>query len=298
MFKWIILTNLFCLLPGMTFSNDNTNIIELPDSLGEWKISSIKFHTPENLWDYIDGGAELFLSYGFSKVQTVNYSAEDQPDILVDIFDMRSAPDAFGVFSYSRYDDDQEYGQGSQHSGGLIIFWKDRYYISILAHPQTGESAAAIDRLARLIDREIGTTGPLPPELELLPEKDLDPHSIRYFHHYVWLNSLHFISHENILNIDDHTPAVMAKYQTGTVKSIVLIVSYPDTISAIASYRLFRRKFTGEAENRIFLKGGEDRWTGSVRSAKTVAIVLKAPDEEQCIRLLNTVEENIKNHTP
>ena len=63
---------------------DRLKFPDLPGTHMTWQISERSFYTPENLWDYIDGGAELFLSYGFTAAQTVRYSAEGQHDIIVE----------------------------------------------------------------------------------------------------------------------------------------------------------------------------------------------------------------------
>jgi hypothetical protein len=33
----------------------------LPDSIDDWKLESDKYYNPETLYDYIDGGAELYI---------------------------------------------------------------------------------------------------------------------------------------------------------------------------------------------------------------------------------------------
>ena len=113
----------------------------LPDRIEGWAIhEEDKVYGRDNLYDYIDGGAELYLSYAFQKVINRIYTAPDQPDILVDIFDMGSSRNAYGVFSHAREVEDSTFGQGSQHTSGLLLFWKDRYYISIMAIPETEAS--------------------------------------------------------------------------------------------------------------------------------------------------------------
>ena len=98
----------------------------------------------DNLYDYINGGAELYLSYGFNKVINRTYLRPEQPDIVVDLFDMGTSQNAYGVFSHSMETVDAAYGQGSQYSEGLLLFWKDRYYVSIMSYPETTESKKAL----------------------------------------------------------------------------------------------------------------------------------------------------------
>ena len=60
----------------------------LPDMVEGWNITEEDhIYDRENLYAYINGGAELYLSYGFKQVVNRMYSVPDQPDILLDIFD-------------------------------------------------------------------------------------------------------------------------------------------------------------------------------------------------------------------
>ncbi len=98
----------------------------LPDSIDGWEVvSEDQFHNRKSLYEYINGGAELYLSYGFSRLISRIYSKPEQPDILVDFFDMRTSRSAYGVFSYSVETVERNFGQGSQQTEGALLFWKD-----------------------------------------------------------------------------------------------------------------------------------------------------------------------------
>ena len=75
----------------------------LPDTIAGWKKADPpNLYTPGNLSTYIDGGAELYISYNFKNALSMKYMDSADNEIDVDIFDMGSAPDAFGVFAHSR----------------------------------------------------------------------------------------------------------------------------------------------------------------------------------------------------
>jgi hypothetical protein len=215
----------------------------LPDTIQGWMVEEKNQYYRDNLYDYIDGGAELYLSYGFMEMVNFTYNRKDQPSLIVDIFDMGSSENAYGVFTYSCETVDSTYGQGSQYSPGLLLFWKDRYYISILASPETSESRETVFRLASVVDNKIPQEGPLPRIISLLPSEGLLDASIRYFKHHIWLNSYYFISDQNIFHIDSTTDAVLAKYRDG---SLLLLIIYPDTAAATAAYQNFTAGFMPE----------------------------------------------------
>lgn len=94
-------------------------------------------YTKENLYEYVNGHAEYFISAGFKGLAVGDYIKEDsdvtRPDAVVDIYDMGSGIQAFGVLS------DESGGNLSELNNGLtgfrtpsgVGFVKGRYYIRI-----------------------------------------------------------------------------------------------------------------------------------------------------------------------
>jgi hypothetical protein len=266
----------------------------LPEEIDGWKSGAVRTFTGETLYDYIDGGAELFLSFGFSKVINRIYTREGQPDIIVDIFYMNTPYDAYGVFSHSVGKVDREFGQGSQTPEGAIIFWKNKFYISILAGPETTESKAAINKIALALDSVIPLGPENPPVVNYLPLRGIVEGSTRYFRHYIWLNSSGFISNENILNIDQNTQCVSAQYTYRQEKAVMLAAEYPDEEKAIAATEKFIENYNPALKNSPVLKTKENTWIGLQRTGKLFAVVFNSTSEFMCRGLLNEISTTYK----
>ena len=264
----------------------------LPDRVQGWRASGQdKTFDRDNLFDYIDGGAELYLSYGFRRLTSRVYEKNDPPEIIVDVFDMGRPEDAFGVFTHSRETVDDSFGQGSQYTEGLLLFWKDRYYVSILASPETKESREACFELARLISGAIPGTGRLPGVVALLPEESLARETIRYFHHYVWLNSHYFIADENILNIDESTDALLAKYGDAGHRSILLLVQYATVGDAKAGQNEFEGHYLPDKSENGVVQIEDRTWAGCRLDGRLLTVVLAAPTEEAARALMEAVRK-------
>jgi hypothetical protein len=256
---------------------------KLPEAIGGFKNTGAAApHTPGNLSDYIDGGAELYLSYNFKNAVSQKYKGAASDEITVDIFEMGSSFDAFGVFAHSRETADRTIGQGSEYAAGLLTFWKDRYYVSILAYPETPAKKEIVLSLGRTIADAIPRQGALPPVLALLPPSGLAPETVRYFHHYIWLNSFQFVSNDNVLDIGPDTPAALGTYKNGTARLFLLVVQYPTTARADAASTRFRKAIlAGAAGDLRETKGPKgSRWTGLQRRGDVVAVVLNAPSAD------------------
>jgi hypothetical protein len=252
----------------------------LPGQINGWTISEEASYNRETLFEYINGGAELYLSYDFARMDNRTYVRDDQPDIVVDVFDMRHSFNAFGVFSHAREQVDDTYGQGSQYTEGLLLFWKGRYFVSILGSPETPDVRNTIHELARRIDEAIHETGPLPELLEVLPPEGLIEESVRYFSHHIWLNSHYYIADENILGIDPDNRAVLAAYREGDKRVFVLTVRYADGEAAAAASASFTAHYLPERTGDAAVRIEDGSWSGCRTDGDLLVAVFNAPTEK------------------
>jgi len=277
----------------VTMANASSQLSSLlPSEVNGWKaISNDSIYNSTTLYNYIDGGAELYLSYGFKEVINRTYRKQGQPDMVVDIFDMANSRNAFGVFTQSMERMDKSFGQGAQVSKGMVLFWKDRYYVSIVAHPESDESKKALATLASLIDGSIAKEGPLPVIIDLLPEQSLVRESIRYFRHYAWLNAHYFIADHNLLHIDDTTEAVLAKYGEGPRRSLLLLVEYPQAPKAKQAYGDFVKSYMPNMSAQGAVQIEDGSWTACRLSGNLFMAVFNAPQSEDAVQLMAAAEK-------
>lgn len=252
----------------------------LPKEFEGWKKAEKPvIYTKDTLYDYIDGGAELYIAYKFKELLAVKYEKGEDAEIVVDFFDMGNSYDAFGIFSHGREEENEDLGQGAEYTSGLLTFWKDRYYVSILSYPESEEKKQIILKLGRMLAEAIDGIGEIPPLVSAVPQKNLILESIRYFHHPVVLNSLYYIADENILQMDDDVQAVLATYKVGESTFYLLLCQYPDEQRAQRANESFLTHYLPDAEEGMAeLPDGE--WTGCRLEGKALAIVFGSPSRE------------------
>ena len=279
---------LAAVVPLMSQSIHDINAA-LPAEISGWKTAGTAVpYQPDTLYKYINGGAELFISYNFRQLLAQKYTKDGESEITVDVFDMGDSYNAYGVFANSCETSGTEVGQGCEYSSGLLNFWQDRYYVSILAYPETPAKRELVFQLADRLSKAIAVRGPLPPLLARLPQTGLIPDSTRYFHHYIWLNSQFFISNQNILGIDDTVQAVLAKYRHPSGAFFLLLLQYPDEAAAAAAAAAWSKQFQGGKSEEITARG-DGRFSGCRRSGGLLALVLNAPDAAAAGTLLEQI---------
>jgi hypothetical protein len=187
----------------------------------------------ETIYDYIDGHAEVYMAYGMVRCLSRRYTGpEDEPDILLDLFEQASPADAFGVFTHDRDGEEVEVGQGALYRHGWLSFWKGRWFGSVYAEGESDASAEAVLAIGRMAADSIEETGEVPPLVEELPEDGLDHRSVRFLHTQEILNGVVYLGYENVFRFGPDIDAVVGHYERAEGTGWLLLVDYPDEATA------------------------------------------------------------------
>jgi len=140
-------------------------------------------YTPANLFEYINGEAELYLDYDFVKLATASYKQKDDESLTftVDVYDMGSPLNAFGIYSSYRRPDltFADIGEQATISDLNIRFYKGKYFVQLNA----GTLDEAVIDIMRKVAERVANDIPAaeqPAELGLLPDENRVPHSLKY----------------------------------------------------------------------------------------------------------------------
>lgn len=264
----------------------------LPDEFKEYRATDWLDYSGEALYDYINGGAEMYMSYGLVGMTGCKYNGEGMPQITVEVYEMTESRNAFGVFTQNRDREEYDYGQGSQSFNDFILFWKDKYFVIVSAQKATPESTEAIRFMAKTVDKAIEGKGTVPAIVDALPREGLMAAGFLYFHHYIWLNAYMFIADFNILNIGAATDAVLGKYGPSDARAILLLVDYPDSGEAIVAGRQLRDKYAPEWTEQapaVILEDGS--WFALGIMGRRLVAVFNGNSREQADWLLNSVNK-------
>jgi len=259
----------------------------IPDEVLSWKADGQDVsYDRTTLFDYMNGGAEVYLAFDFQRVSVRRFKASGEDEIVLDIYDMGSPAEAFGVFSCDREDEEAGIGQESEYGFGMLRFWQGRYFVSIITTGDYQAAEEAILELGRAVAGVLGPEGPEPDMLRLLPQKELITDRISYFHSNINLNNRFFLASENILHLEKDTDCVFAEYGWDSPETVkLLIVRYPDETRAEAAYTSFLQAYMPEAEESGLAQMEDKQWTLAVVHENVVSIVFDASDRDAALRL-------------
>jgi len=275
--------------------------LTLPREIGAWRSAAgDQGYDRQTLYKYIDGGAELYLAYDFQKVYSRTYAGPAGGEIVLDVYSMGSSADAFGLFSSEREDPEAGIGQASEFGGGLLRFWKGRYFVSVLANGGGEAADAAVLEIGRAVASAIPENGAEPGLAKLLPPGGLDRARIRFFHLPLQLEKHYFLASENILNLDAGTDCLLAEYaQEGNDPAVLLLVRYRSGALARAARENFLKVYmpeavSGAAPPRIdgAARMENGKWTMAALERDLLKIVFEATGREQAAALLAAVKSD------
>lgn len=261
----------------------------LPDHAGEWAASEpIRYYDSDGIFDYIDGAGEVYRAYGLKGCVTRRYEHATLPSVVVDVFEMGSSRDAYGVFTHDRVGEPVEVGGGGLYNAGWFRFWKGAYYVSITPDEEVERTREALVALATAIAALIESPGEKPAILDLLPSAGLDARSISYFHDHLVLNARYYVADDDILKLSGRSEAAIAEYSIEGDRALLLIVIYDSEADAKAAIDSFRQAYMPEAgEKGAVLRTEDGRWVATAQFGQEVAVVFDAASADIAMRLLD-----------
>ncbi len=119
------------------------------NNLEEGKIKSERTYTRESLFGYMNGGAELYLEYGFDRLVVSEIDIGDT-EYKVEVYMMNNPEAAFGIYSVSvfRCDTSGHIDDYSCQTDYQLQMCKGQYYISIINNSGKYDAAGQSIKLA------------------------------------------------------------------------------------------------------------------------------------------------------
>lgn len=259
----------------------------LPKQLKGWTAEPRDhLYDEKTIYSYIDGGAELYKAYNMRQCLSRRYTTTKGPSIILDIFDMGTSDDAFGVFTHDTDGNVIDIGQDARYRSGWLSFWKYRYFVSIYMEEETVAAEKAVKALGREVAGCIAKKGFRPRILQKLPSEGLVSGSVRYLHHPIVLNYHFYISDENIFNLSANTEAILANYQVGTEAAHLLLISYTNLKVAKKSLKAFLRYYLPDADKTGFAEIENGKFAAAFLKDKLLTIILESDSRRLAERLL------------
>lgn len=171
------------------------------------KTEKILTFFPENLFDYINGAAELYLSYDFQQLKVAEYSSKNsEASVLIEIYRHKTPVHAFGIYSQERPTEGSFLDIGAQAylEGTVLNFIAGEYYMKLNCYDAGAETSVFLKAFAQKIAENLNGKASLPRILSIFPEKGKQKNSEKFiavnFLGYSFLRSAFIADYEDSNN--------------------------------------------------------------------------------------------------
>ena len=141
-------------------------------------MSAPEIFNPDNLYDKVDGKAELYTTAGFVGMQSQRYALKATNDVWMEwfVYDMGTLPQAFSVFSLQRRADGQtmDLTPFAYQCQNALFFVCGKYYIEAVTAMPVAPMMSAMHTMARQFVAAHPPGAMRIPELELFSPENLE----------------------------------------------------------------------------------------------------------------------------
>jgi hypothetical protein len=137
-----------------------TRVDPFPESgvLAGWeKTSATRTYAAKDLWQYIDGDAEQYISAGVVSTATSDYKYQGKLEAVVDVYTMGDPAGATKIIETARTGDAKsvQLGDAGIAYAQSVTFRKGPYLVRIVAYESTPDGAQALLALAHGVEAKL-----------------------------------------------------------------------------------------------------------------------------------------------
>jgi hypothetical protein len=176
--RLFIILFFLCLFSGISRGQEKL----FPEIAG-WNVEvANRVYDANNLWDLIDGAADLFLEYSFIDLHYARYKNTEGIEVKAELYKHGSELDAFGMYSQER---DPAYhfvqiGTQGYLEEGVLNYLDGCYYVKLSTFQKGEAPQDALLMVAKKINENLNQKNEFPKEINLLPAELKEMNSEKY----------------------------------------------------------------------------------------------------------------------
>ncbi len=215
-----------------------SEFLPLSAEVNNWEVTDTRNIRSDNqLYDYIDGGAEVYRAFNFRRLAVRTFYGGDDVELIVELYAFKNPADAYGIFTMLPAGEILPLGNSGGYDSGILRFWKGPYYCKVFVSGDWTHYRDIILKAGSAVDAKIDETGEPPEIVSLMPQKDRAKEGLHYFHENISLKNLVYISPLNFLRLNRKTNVVMGRFFNLKAENIfLLLVEYASDQDCAEAY--------------------------------------------------------------
>jgi hypothetical protein len=224
--KYIVLILILSVLKAN--GQDIKTLLPSVQDLPGWTYSQEpEVFTGDELFELIDGGADIYLEYGFKQVVSAQLTDPSQNNIQAEIYEMNDDAAAYGIFSITQQMVawTRTYGTLSSVADDYISFWKGDYYVNISWSSRQHLDQPLLASLAGIIAGKIADEGKVPAIVNDFAGTDTNSRLV-YLKGNLGLSNFYYFDYKDDFFLQEAVAWTSGAYHT-------IVIKYPDPSAAI-----------------------------------------------------------------
>ena len=147
-----------------------------------WKLDGEpQVFTPRTLYEYIDGAADLYLSYEFQNLNVAEYK-RGKASVTIEVYRHSDSTQAFGIYSQERLANARFLDIGAQgyQEPNVLNFVAGPYYVKINGYDLGTEDEPTLLAFGREMEQVLGGKSALPRILSLFPPEGMKKNTEKF----------------------------------------------------------------------------------------------------------------------
>ena len=165
--KNFLITTILCSLSVLILfhcaggKSDQREIAELlpgENKLNGWKaVGPVQIYRGKDLFVYMNGGAEEYLSHGFKQLLAQKYNNENNKTITLELFEMEDSTSALKMYGLKTGDGGKQVAMGNEAllEEYYLNFRKDNFLATLTGFDSEKETIDGLLTIARVVDEQI-----------------------------------------------------------------------------------------------------------------------------------------------
>ena len=243
--------------------------------------------SPRTLYEYIDGAADLYLTYEFQDLNVAEYKGEGKAAVTVEVYRHSDSTQAFGIYSQERLSNARFLDIGAQgyREPKVLNFVVGPHYVKISGYSTGPEDERIMLVFGRKMEGMLGGKSSLPRILSLLPREGMKK------------NTEKFIS-KDFLGYSYLHSGFTADYEVGDKRFKIFVIEGKDAGDCrVMMERYLRQTGNGEKTVSEGIYRLKDRYQGDVElfwKGKLIWGILDLNDPELRSKFLRVIEDQEK----
>ena len=260
------------------------------------KAAPARVFAAADLYGFIDGGAELYLEFGFEQLAVQRYGprtrtagASGAPgQIQLEIYRMTDAAAAAGIYlaNCGKENPDPSFRERHTISPFQLRFKRDRYYVIVNNLEGDKRNVSQMLAFGNYVASRLPPDAPVE-ALKSLPQANLVKDSLRLIRGPYALQAIYTLGEGDVMQLGRKVTAVAGSYETPGGRYTLIFADYPNAVAAAAAFDHVRRnldsylKVVDKSEKALVFRDYDGKYgrisCDGARLSVTVRLAQKPP---------------------